>query len=204
MTLDDLRDASRSLTEPLAGIAGRMGLTPNMLSVLSLFFSFLAFIFYCISATDHRMLFAAAIMVMLNGLSDAVDGALARRMGQADPRGDLLDHVIDRYSDVLLLSGIIFAGYVSWEIGLLAVVGVLMTSYIGTQAQAVSLRRCYGGMLGRADRLVFLIIATLANAIYPHRIESLPVLGWMVLITMILSHITAIQRFIYIWKRLER
>lgn len=175
-----------------------------MLSVLSLFFSFLAFIFYCISATDHRMLFAAAIMVMLNGLSDAVDGALARRMGQADPRGDLLDHVIDRYSDVLLLSGIIFAGYVRWEIGLLAVVGVLMTSYIGTQAQAVSLTRCYGGMLGRADRLVFIIIATLANAIYPHRIESLPVLGWMVLITMILSHITAIQRFIYIWRRLER
>lgn len=188
----------------MAEIVARAGLTPNMLSVLSLCFSFLAFLFYYLSTSDHRMLIGAAIMVMLNGLADAVDGALARRMGHADQRGDLLDHVIDRYSDVLLLSGIIFAGYVRWEIGYLAVVGVLMTSYIGTQAQAVSLRRCYGGMLGRADRLVFLIIATLANALYPHSIESLPILGWMVLITMILSHITAVQRFIYIWRRLER
>lgn len=204
MTLDDLRDASRSLTEPLAEIVDRAGLTPNMLSVLSLFFSSLAFLFYYLSASDHRMLFAAAIMVMLNGIADAVDGALARRMGYADRRGDFLDHVIDRYSDVLLLSGIIFAGYVMWEIGLLAVVGVLMTSYIGTQAQAVSLRRCYGGMLGRADRLVFLIIATLANALYPHRIEGLQVLGWMVLIVMVLSHITAMQRFVHIWRSLDR
>lgn len=60
------------------------------------------------------------------------------------------------------------------------------------------------GMLGRADRLVFLIIATLANALYPHRIEGLQILGWMVLITMILSHITAVQRFVYIWTRLGR
>lgn len=204
MTLDDLREASRSFTEPVAGIVERLGLTPNMLSILSLCFSFLAFLFYYLSASDHRMLLGAAVMVMLNGLADAVDGALARRMGHADHRGDFLDHVIDRYSDVLILSGIIFAGYVTWEIGLLAVVGVLMTSYIGTQAQAVSLKRCYGGMLGRADRLVFLIIATLANALYPHRIEGLQILGWTVVITMLLSHITALQRFVYIWRRLGR
>ncbi|MGD9911051.1 MULTISPECIES: CDP-alcohol phosphatidyltransferase family protein [Methanothrix] len=202
--MDDLRGVSRSVTEPMAEIVERLGLTPNMLSVLSLCFSFLAFVFYYISASDQRMLLGAAIMVMLNGLADAVDGALARRMGHADQRGDFLDHVIDRYSDVLLLSGIIFAGYIGWEIGYLAVVGVLVTSYIGTQAQAVNLRRCYGGMLGRADRLVFLIIATLANALYPHRIEGLQILGWMVLITMILSHITAVQRFVYIWTRLGR
>lgn len=188
----------------MAEIVERMGLTPNMLSVLSLLFSSLAFLFYYLSASDHRMLFAAAIMVMLNGIADALDGALARRMGYADERGDFLDHVIDRYSDVLLLSGIIFAGYVRWEIGLLAVVGVLMTSYIGTQAQAVSLKRCYGGMLGRADRLVILIIATLANALYSQRIEGLYILGWLVLIMMMLSHITAIQRFVHIWRSLER
>ncbi|HOK57786.1 MAG TPA: CDP-alcohol phosphatidyltransferase family protein [Methanothrix sp.] len=202
--MDDLRDASRSLTEPVAEIVEGAGLTPNMLSALSLCFSFLAFLFYYLSASDHRMLLVAAIMVMLNGLADAVDGALARRMGYADRRGDLLDHVIDRYSDVLLLSGVIFAGYVRWEIGLLAVAGVLMTSYIGTQAQALSLRRCYGGMLGRADRLVFLVIATIANALYPERIEGLHILGWMVLITMVLSHITAIQRFVHIWRSLGR
>jgi len=175
-----------------------------MLSALSLCFSSLAFLLYYTSASDQRMLFAAAIMVMLNGIADAVDGALARKMGYADRRGDLLDHVIDRYSDVLMLSGVIFAGYVRWEVGLLAVVGVLMTSYIGTQAQAVNLRRCYGGMLGRADRLVFLVVATLANAIHPHRIGGLQILGWMVLITMVLSHITAVQRFIYIWRSLGR
>ncbi len=204
MTLDDLRGLSRSLTEPIAEIAERVGLTPNMLSALSLAFSMIAFLFYYISASDHRMLFWAALMVMMNGLADATDGALARRTGSVDPKGDFLDHVLDRYSDILFLMGIILAGYIQWEIGLLTIVGVLMTSYIGTEAQALNLGRYYGGILGRADRLIFLFIATVANALYPEKLEGLTILGWMVLLTMIFSHITAIQRFFHIWKSLER
>lgn len=49
-------------------------------------------------------------MVFLNAASDAMDGALARRIGTADLRGDFLDHVIDRYADIFIVCGIFFGG----------------------------------------------------------------------------------------------
>lgn len=157
---------------------------------------------YYFSATDANLLYAAALMVLLNALFDLADGALARRTGRADPKGDFLDHVIDRYADIFFIAGIAFAGYTPWPVGFLASVGVLLTSYIGTQAQALSLGRYYGGIMGRADRLMIIIIATVANAIYPQAVAGQPILGWLMVAIMLSSHITAIQRFGHVWRRL--
>lgn len=202
MTLDELRGESRIIAEPLAIAAERLGTSPNQLSLLSLFFAAAAAMLYYLSATDANLLYASALMVLLNALFDLADGALARRTGRADPKGDFLDHIIDRYADIFFIAGIAFAGYTSWPVGFLASVGVLLTSYIGTQAQALSLGRYYGGIMGRADRLMIIIIATVANAIYPQTVAGQPILGWLMVAIMLSSHITAIQRFGHVWRRL--
>jgi phosphatidylglycerophosphate synthase len=183
-------------------LAERSGISPNGLSFLSLLFAVAASAFYYLSASRIDLLYIAALMVLGNAILDTADGALARRTGRADPKGDFLDHVIDRYADMFFLGGIIFAGYAPWPIGLLAVIGVFLTSYIGTQAQALQLGRYYGGIMGRADRLTMIFLATLGNAVFPYPIAGLPILGWVLAATMISSHITAIQRFHYIWRRL--
>jgi phosphatidylglycerophosphate synthase len=190
------------VTEPLSALAEKTGISPNQLSVLSLVFAVAASAFYYSSGSDKSMLYIAALMVLLNAIFDAADGALARRTGKTNPRGDFLDHAIDRYADMFLLGGIIFAGYAPWPVGLLAVIGVFLTSYMGTQAQALQLGRYYGGMMGRADRLLMIFLATLGNAAYQHPIAGLPVLGWVLVATMISSHITALQRFRHIWQKL--
>ncbi len=197
MTLDDLRNLSRIIAEPLAVAAERSGISPNQLSALSLFFAVTAAVCYYFS-----LLYLAALMVLLNALADLADGALARRTDRSSPRGDFLDHVIDRYADTLILIGIVFAGYAPWQVGVLSVAGVLLTSYIGVQAQALDLGRYYGGMMGRADRLIVIIIATFANAVYSQPVEGLPILGWIIAVIMLSSHITALQRFSHIWGRL--
>jgi phosphatidylglycerophosphate synthase len=202
--LDDLRGSAEVLTEPGAAAAERVGFTPNQLSMLSFIFAAGAGICYYLSPGSPAMLLAAAFMVLLNAASDAMDGALARRTGTADERGDFLDHVIDRYADMFFLLGVIYAGYAPWQVGILAVVGVLLTSYIGTEAQALRLGRYYGGLMGRADRVTIIFFATLANAFYAQSIYGLPILGWLVVLTMATSHITAVQRFIHVWKRLKR
>jgi archaetidylinositol phosphate synthase len=202
LTLDDLREEAYALIEPLADLAEKSGISPNQLSVLSLIFAALAAAFYILSASIAKMLYAAALMVLLNAIFDAADGALARRIEKANPKGDFLDHVIDRYADMFFLCGIIFAGYAPWPVGLLAVIGVLLTSYIGTQAQALQLGRYYGGIMGRADRLTLIFLATIGNAVYSNDLAGLSMLGWVLVATMISSHITALQRFAYIWKRL--
>jgi phosphatidylglycerophosphate synthase len=202
LTLDDLRSKSLAVTEPLAALAEGAGASPNLISLLSMIFALAAGAFYYFSAGDATLLGLAALMVLLNSAFDAVDGALARRTGRAEPKGDFLDHVIDRYADMAILVGIILAGYVSEAWGIFAVMGVLLTSYLGTQAQALQLGRLYGGIMGRADRLILILAATVANALYPGELGGLSILGWAVILITVASHVTALQRILLIWRRL--
>jgi phosphatidylglycerophosphate synthase len=202
LTLDDLRSKSLAVTEPLAALAEGAGASPNLISLLSMIFALAAGAFYYFSAGDATLLGLAALMVLLNSAFDAVDGALARRTGRAEPKGDFLDHVIDRYADMAILVGIILAGYVSEAWGIFAVMGVLLTSYLGTQAQALQLGRLYGGIMGRADRLILILAATVANALYPGEPGGLSILGWAVILITVASHVTALQRILLIWRRL--
>jgi len=202
LTLDDLRSKFLIVTEPLAAMAERAGASPNLISLLSLFFALAAGGFYYLSAGDAALLGLAALMVLLNSAFDAVDGALARRTGRAEPKGDFLDHVIDRYADMAILVGIVLAGYVSEAVGIFAVMGVLLTSYLGTQAQALRLGRLYGGIMGRADRLTLILVATVANALFPEDLAGLSILGWAMILITLASHVTALQRIFLIWRRL--
>jgi phosphatidylglycerophosphate synthase len=168
--------------------------------------AFIGGVLYGLSYPDFNILLLAFMAVFLNSTLDMVDGALARVTGTASKRGDFLDHIIDRYADVFLICGITFGGFIPVEWGMVSVVGVLLVSYVGTQAQAVSRKRYYGGFLGRADRLVVIMVATLFTVIYPWDIDlvfaSMTILGWGVLIIGILSHVTALQRITAVWKKL--
>ena len=107
----------------------------------------------------------ASALVITSGFFDALDGKVARLTGRTSKRGDLLDHILDRYSDVVMIGAIAVSAWCNPYIGLLALTGVLLTSYMGTQAQAVGAGRLYSGLLGRADRLVLLCLAPLLEMV---------------------------------------
>jgi archaetidylinositol phosphate synthase len=109
--------------------------------------------------TTPLLFLVVALLVFLAGLFDVLDGEVARTTGQTSVRGDFLDHVFDRYADVLIVLGIAVSGYANPLLALLALVSLLLASYMGTQAQAVGQGRLYGGLLTRADRLVVLALA---------------------------------------------
>jgi len=205
--VDNCRFARR-IAIALAGI----GISPNLLSLLSFGCAIPAGLFFLFagnSSHSFNFLLLAGVFVCLNAFLDALDGVLARETGNASKKGDFLDHVIDRYSDVFVIGGIILGGYVNprWEIGLVAIIGVLLSSYMGTQAQAVGLSRVYGGLIGRADRLLIIIVATFLSLIYPYPIPAsglltFSFLGWTIFFFALLCNATALQRFFYAWRRI--
>jgi len=202
MSLDFLRPYAKSVLAPLASILTRAGATPDAISVISLLFAAGAGLLYATSDNNGSLVLAAGGLVLLNGIADAMDGEVARHLDAASVRGDFLDHVIDRYADVFIICGIFFGGYVDWRIGVAAIVGTLLTSYLGTQAQAVDIGRYYGGILGRADRLVIVILASVLYFANPDEIYGFTSLGWSLVIIAIASNLTTLQRFVHIWKRL--
>jgi archaetidylinositol phosphate synthase len=110
--------------------------------------------------TTPLLFLGVALLILGGGIFDVLDGEVARATRRASRRGDLLDHVLDRYADVALLLGLAVSGFAIGWLALLALVSLLLTSYMGTQAQAVGLGRMYRGFLSRADRLLLLALAT--------------------------------------------
>ncbi|ABE53074.1 archaetidylinositol phosphate synthase [Methanococcoides burtonii] len=202
MTIDSFRPAATRILDPIARRVANKGISPNALSVASLVCAALAGISFYFSVDNPLGALIAIFFVALNSFLDALDGAVARYLRTDSKKGDFLDHVIDRYSDVFIICGMFFGGHVQWQIGTIAIVCVLLTSYLGTQAQALGIGRFYGGIMGRADRLVLILIASLAYYIYSEAIFGYTIIGWSLVVIAIGSHITAIQRMGSIWKRL--
>ncbi|MDR6222592.1 CDP-diacylglycerol--glycerol-3-phosphate 3-phosphatidyltransferase/archaetidylinositol phosphate synthase [Methanococcoides alaskense] len=202
MTIDSFRPAATRILDPIARSVANKGISPNALSVGSLVCAALAGISFYFSVDNPLSALIAILFVALNSFLDALDGAVARYLRTDSKKGDFLDHVIDRYSDVFIICGMFFGGHVHWQIGTIAIVCVLLTSYLGTQAQALGIGRFYGGIMGRADRLVLILIASLAYYIYSEAIFGYTIIGWSLVVIAIGSHITAIQRMASIWKRL--
>lgn len=197
MTLEVLRPYMKDIMAPLIYASRRAGLTPDMLTVGALIAAAASGIGFYMGNVLLGTLF-----VVLNAVMDGLDGALARVQKIEGKRGDFLDHVADRYADIFIIIGIFAGGFASWQVGVFALTGILMSSYLGTQAQAVGVGRYYGGVLGRADRLVLLIMAGLLTLVIPGLIFGLSLLCWLLLIFGVMGHITAIQRFAYVWKRM--
>ena len=151
-------------------------------------------------------------MVLVSGYFDALDGKVAKLAGKAGRKGDYLDHVFDRYADVFMIGGVAFSAWCDPYLGMFALIGVLLTSYMGTQAQAIGAPRLYAGLLGRADRVVlstlFPIIQLVMMAV---GYGSFTVFGieinWLEIMMLwfaVVGNLTAIQRGIITWRNLCR
>uniref|UniRef100_UPI00037708EF CDP-alcohol phosphatidyltransferase family protein n=1 Tax=Halarchaeum acidiphilum TaxID=489138 RepID=UPI00037708EF len=104
MTLDRLRPLAARMLRPFVVLAVRFGLTPDAISVLAFVLAVAAAgAFYAGSAAWDV---AGAVLVFLNGWLDLLDGAVARETDVDSKGGDLLDHVLDRYADVVILAGL--------------------------------------------------------------------------------------------------
>jgi archaetidylinositol phosphate synthase len=202
MTLDRLRPlADRALT-PFVSASARLGLTPNGVSVIAFLLAIGAGVSFYLGGQRPLWYGAGALFVFFNGWLDLVDGALARRLDEASAAGDLLDHALDRYADIVMLVGLA-AGVDRFGLGLAAVTGVLMTSYLGTQSQAVGLDRVYGGLLGRADRLALMGLVGAASVAFAAPVQGLTLAGWLLVFFAVVGHFTALQRFVGAFRALS-
>jgi archaetidylinositol phosphate synthase len=199
MTLDQYRSVADRLLDPFVSAADKLGLSPDGVSVVAFGFALAAGGAFALG--DPLWYALGGVFVFFNGWLDLVDGALARAQGVESDGGDLLDHVLDRYADIVMLVGLA-AGIDSWALGLVAVTGVLMTSYMGTQIQAVGLGREYGGLVGRADRLALIGLFAFVSAAVQNVLGYHPVQGLLVFFAVV-GHFTAFQRFWGAWSDLS-
>ncbi len=171
-----------------------LGLSPNHISFIGIIFAVLSAVTYWQWMLHPFFLLLAPLLMLASGLLDALDGAMARLYGEATNFGGFLDSLLDRYSDAIILCGIILGGLTEISWGLAALIGSLLVSYARARAEAAGVKMETVGLAERAERIVLLALASFIAFIW---VEAL---CWGVLVLAILTNLTVIQRAIYFHK----
>lgn len=183
------RQIYEQVTIPLGRFCLRLGLTPDLLTLISL--SLGAGAAYIISLGAFIW---GIVAVLAMGFADVLDGATARASGTATPFGTVFDHVVDRYAEFFILLGVTLSGAVSGGWAMFALFGMVMASYVRARAESTGLvASCSVGFAGRQEKLAVLLIGMGLQHFFP----GLGLLQWAVIAVGVFSHITAVQRLLY-------
>lgn len=183
----------QSISQPVARAVARTGLTPNQITALGVLGNIIAGVLI-----GFGFFVAGAILMLLGGVLDLIDGALARLTHRATAFGEVFDAVMDRYSE-----GIVLFGLLIWELNrahqvesaliFATIVGSIQVSYTRARAEVIRMD-VKEGLFTRAERVLLLAIALLFSAV-PH---LLLIILW---ILAVLTNVTALQRLYYVWTR---
>lgn len=178
--------------KPIGQALKRTGLSPDHLTIMGLLVGIGAGI-----AIGSGRLWLGAALVVLAGLPDLLDGALAKASGSSSQRGAFFDSTVDRVTDMFLLGGIAWYFAVdpdaAPELPMLpfAIAGVSsLVSYQRAKAESLGID-AKGGLMERAERIIAILIGLVINVLL------VPIL-WLMLV---LTTITALQRFWKVWKQ---
>ena len=213
----DTRDRIRGLAVPVATALGRLGLTPNALTVIGFAGTAAA-----AAAAAYQQWILAGVLVLAFGIFDLFDGALARATGTASKFGAFLDSTLDRTGESLVLAGVaVGCAAVGFVEGVLAagVAATFASSVTYTRAKAESLG-VHGevGVAPRPERLVLLAIGLIVAGWGDVRIVQAPGstciesciqpggLGLLAMLALIaiLSAVTVVQRILHVKKQLDK
>jgi CDP-diacylglycerol---glycerol-3-phosphate 3-phosphatidyltransferase len=179
----------RGYTLRIGEFLSRMGLTPNALTAIGLVLNVLV---AAVIATGH--LVPGGILLLIASGFDMLDGAVARASGTVTRFGGFLDSTIDRYSEAVVLGGVLLyvLGTGDYWLGSLlvftATIGSIMISYARARAEAAGWKASVG-LLARPERVVVLAIGLLTGYVIPAL--------WILAIG---TQLTVVTRMAHVWR----
>jgi len=183
---DQLRVRFKHILDPIGAFLNRLGLTPNLVTILGLVGNTIGAFFLM----QGNML-VGGLLILAMGPVDALDGTMARLRGESTKFGAFVDSVTDRYSELVIFLGLLLyynqQGDAINTLGVyLAAAGSVLVSYIRARAQSLDYEAKVG-ILTRAERYAVLA---------PSLIFNIPWLGiWII---AVLANFTALQRIIHV------
>ena len=190
---DHLRQSSQKVIDPIVMVLAKWGVHPNALTLLGLVVHLP--MAWLIANNQFRW----SVVVGILSAVDALDGALARKLGIAQKGGfgSFLDSTSDRIAEIILFGGFIYyfnaqGNTLGVLIAYAAVTGSVMVSYARARAEGMGYS-CKEGLLSRVERYVILAICGLAQQ---------PFLCVVILAGG--TWFTVIQRFYVVWQQAEK
>ena len=189
--LGRLRRQYEKFMEPIGRSLGKIGLSPNVLTIISALLGCLAgYLFYV------KQPIMGVLAIIAVGITDMFDGAVARATGRVTRFGGVLDHVLDRYAEFAIIMGMMLGGYIEPLWALFALFGMVMASYVRAKAESIGgLKSCTVGLMERQEKLILLMTGGILVLWFSYALNI------MAIILGVLSHITAMHRLLYTYKQ---
>jgi len=198
--LTKLKQKVQQMLAAEARAAHRIGLTPNIITSIGTVLAFLSALTYAEWQNQPLRLLLAAVLLLLSGFCDALDGIVARLYGQATVFGGFLDSVLDRYADAAVYIGIIVGElcYPLW--GMIAIVGSLLVSYSRAKAEAAGIKMESVGLAERAERIIILLAASLTALFW----QPTTVMNAGIILLAVFSNLTVLQRSLHVYGKTKK
>jgi CDP-diacylglycerol--glycerol-3-phosphate 3-phosphatidyltransferase len=184
-----LRKTFKGLLDAVAGFLLKIGLTPNAVTLFGVVFSAGVAVLLALGHITW-----GGVLMVLAAPMDALDGSMARLSGKVSEFGAFLDSVTDRYSEMIILAGLLvyFIGQNNMQAVLLifaAAVGSILVSYTKARAESLGFNAKVG-VLTRVERVIVLDVCLIFN---------IPIVALWIL--AVLANFTALQRIFFVWKQ---
>jgi archaetidylinositol phosphate synthase len=192
LVLNQIKRSLQPALDQIGSSIGKVGITPNMLTGLGFALAILAGFLFAYRPAEQYL---AGLSIIASGLMDVFDGAVARSFRRVSKSGSFTDSTLDRISEIAIFAGIMYANYsrLSPEIVLLTLGFSILVSYIRAKGDSLGVTLSGIGLGERAERLVILIIFSLAGYVW---------LG--VYLILFLAIVTVIQRYFYLLSALRK
>lgn len=179
---------------------GSLGLSPTFWSMIGFVFAILSSIFFGLTnffnqqGIEFPSQIFASILLLISGFFDVVDGSVARVMKKSTTKGAFLDSNFDKVSEALIFIGIAIGGLSNPILAMIALSTCILVSYLRARAESLGIDLKGVGIGERAERLLILSICGL--------IPISESIQWGVIIIILISGFSFLQRFRYVLKRI--
>ena len=133
-----------------------------------------------------------AIFLLITGLCDMLDGAIARVTKKSSLRGAFIDSTFDRVTEIIIFCGLLIGQYAEPLLVFFAITLSMLVSYARTRAEAINVDLRGVGIAERSERILILCLFSFFSEV-----------RLAIIIIIILSFITFMERFIAVMRKAE-
>lgn len=198
--LNRFREKLIPVTTLIGNNFGSLGLSPTFWSMIGFGFAILSSIFFGLTnflnqqGIEFPSQIFASILLLISGFFDIVDGSVARVMKKSTTKGAFLDSNFDKVSEALIFIGIAIGGLSNPILAMIALSTSILVSYLRARAESLGIELKGVGIGERAERLLILSICGF--------IPISESIQWGVIIIILISGFSFLQRFRYVLKRI--
>jgi phosphatidylglycerophosphate synthase len=171
----------RATARAAVNVAVRAGIHPDVFSYASILAAGAAGILFWQSSRHPKFLILGVVFAFLRLWLNMFDGMVAVAAGKASKKGEIINDLPDRVSDVVIFIGMAHSHWCHRLPGYWVAISALLVAYVGLFGQAVGVQREFSGIMSKPWRIVVLSIGAIATSIQVHREGAYWVGGWLLL-----------------------